>query len=483
MSSVNKQSLREEFDTMKAQFEHLCAEGKMGPDSRALFQAMLMLFELLMAVFMEKRTIKNNRNSSKPSSQTSKDETASVQLGGKSKGMVQNNARSGNSRTVETVKIAEVCVCETCGEDLSKTRCVGHERRTKIDIIFEKVVSHVDAEIKQCPACQARTKGCFPADMPGPLQYGAGIKSYVINLLISQMVSLKRVQQSIKTLIGQMIAEATLLKYVLQLHCSLERWEHSAIEQIMAMPAMHVDETSLRVDKKNYWIHVCSAGEITMKFLHSKRGREAIEAIGVIPRYGGVVIHDCWASYLAYDHCGHGLCGSHLLRELTFIVDANGYTWADNMKRLLRETCVVVAKRKSKKLTSREYANLQKRYRNILTRGEKELPPIPSRHKGKRGRIAKTDAHNLWERLKEYETAVLLFAKLPHVSFTNNRAERDLRMSKVKQKVSGCFRTVILAEAYCRISSYLQTMANKGYNPLIAIQMVLSGQIYDQRGE
>jgi hypothetical protein len=102
-----------------------------------------------------------------------------------------------------------------------------------------------------------------------------------------------------------------------------------------------------------------------------------------------------------------------------------------------RETCVLVAKRKNKKLTPKEYANLRKRYRNIFTRGEKELPAIPSRQNGKRGRIAKTDAHNLWERLKEYETAVLLFAKLPHVSFTNNRAERDLRMSKVKQKVSG----------------------------------------------
>jgi transposase len=480
MPSVNKQSLREEFDILKSQFERLSDEGKMGSDSRALFQAMLMLFELLMAVFMEKHTTKNSSNSSKPSSQTSKDETAAIHAGSKGKGKLQNNLHSGNNRTVETVQISVVNECEICGEDLSKTPRIGYERRTKIDIIFEKVVSHTDAEIKKCPKCKAQTKGCFPADMLGPLQYGSGIKSYVINLLIAQMISLKRVQQSIKTLIGQMISEATILKYVLQLHHCLERWEQSAIEQILAMPAMHVDETSLRVDKKNYWVHVCSAGDITLKFLHPKRGSEAIEAIGVIPRYGGVVIHDCWASYLAYDHCDHGLCGAHLLRELTFIGDANGYAWAANMKRLLRETCVVVAKRKSKKLTPKEYANLQKHYRNILSRGEKELPPIPPKKNGKRGRIAKTDAHNLWERLKEYETPVLLFAKLPHVSFTNNRAERDLRMSKVKQKVSGCFRTSMLAEAYCRISSYLQTMANMGYNPLVAIQMALSGQIYDQ---
>ena len=147
------------------------------------------------------------------------------------------------------------------------------------------------------------------------------------------------------------------------------------------------------------------------------------------------------------------------------------------MKRLLQETCKTVSGRKRKKLTVTEYQRLQKRYRNILTRGEKEWPVIPEKPNGQRGKMAKSDAHNLWERLKKHEQAVLLFAKDANVSFTNNRAERDLRMSKVKQKVSGCFRSPDYAQAYCRISSYLQTMANKGVNPLIAIQMALSGKV------
>jgi transposase len=304
----------------------------------------------------------------------------------------------------------------------------------------------------------------------------------VLNLLIAQMISLKRIQQMIHTLIGLAISQATILKYVLQLHAALERWERSAVEHLLTQPVMHVDETSIRVDKKNHWIHVYSAGEITLKFVHPKRGLEAMTDIGIIPRYEGVIIHDCWASYLSYDHCGHGLCGSHLLRELTFIVDANGYAWAKNMKRLLQQTCKTVSRRKRKSLSPRQYAALQKNYRNILTRGERELPPIPARQNGKRGRVAKSDAHNLWERLKNNEAAVLLFAKDPNVPFTNNRAERDLRMSKVKQKVSGCFRNPLVAAAYCRISSYLQTMANKGVNPLVAIHMVLSGQIYSEGG-
>jgi transposase len=482
MASLNKASLREELDTLKGRFERLCAEGKMGEESRTLFQAMLMLFELLMAVFMEKHTTKNSRNSSLPSSQTNKDEST-PQAGAKAKGQGYNNTRSGNTRTVETVEVAPVNVCESCGEDLSDTPCAKHERRTRIDIVFEKVISHVDAEIKVCPHCQGQSKGAFPADMSGPLQYGPGIKAYVLNLVVAQMLSLKRVQQSIKTLIDLAISEATILKYVMQLHQALAVWEDAAIDQILSRPTLHVDETSLRVDRKNHWIHVYSAGDVTLKFLHAKRGREAIEAINIIPRYGGTIIHDCWASYLAYAHCDHGLCGSHLLRELTFIVEANAYRWAANVKRLLQQTCFLVSKRPSKCLSQSEYKNLRKRYRNILTRGEKELPPIPPRQNGKRGRVAKSDAHNLWERLKRHEEAVLLFAKLPHVPFTNNRAERDLRMSKVKQKVSGCFRTRQYAEAYCRISSYLQTMANRGYNPLVAIQMALSGQLCAEGGE
>jgi transposase len=483
VASVNQQSLREEFDALKGCFEQLVADGKMAGESRALVEALLLLLQLLIAVFMEKHTPKTSANSSRPSSRTTKDETAISRSGTHGTGKTLDQARCANTRTIKTVQISKVSFCEQCAEDLRKIPCRGHERRTQIDIVFEKVVVHVDAEVKRCPNCRTQTRAPFPEAFFGALQYGAGIKAYVLNLLIAQMLSLKRAQQSIQTLIGLLISEATILKYVLQLHQALERWEREAIEQLLAMPAMHVDETSLRVDRKNHWIHVCSAGDITLKFLHPKRGQEAMDDGGVIPRYGGVIIHDCWASYLAYEHCGHGLCGAHLLRELTFIVDAEGYAWAANMKRLLQATCARVSQRKRKRLNHREYANLQKRYRNILTRGEKELPPIPPKQNGKRGTIAKSDAHNLWERLKDYETAVLLFAKESYVAFTNNRAERDLRMSKVKQKVSGCFRKPRYAQAYCRISSYLQTMANHGYNPLVAIQRALSGELYAAKGE
>ena len=476
MASLDKTSVRTEVSRLKTDFENLCAEGKITSESKALMLSMFMIVELILSIFLEKTTKKDNKNSSIPSSQTEKDESSLGHQGNNGKGKNENDTRAKNTRVRENVSISTVSFCDICAEDLTDVPCTHHERRTKIDIVFEKVVEHVDAEVKQCPACEATVKGKFPADMHGPLQYGDGLKAFVINLLVCQMVALNRVQKLVKSMIGEIISEATLLKFVLRLYQALEAWELDAIEQILKAPAINVDETSLRVDKKNHWLHVYSAGDITLKFLHRKRGKAAIEAIDIIPRYGGKIIHDCWASYLSYLHCGHGLCGSHLLRELTFIFEANGYAWARNMKRLLQETCIKVSKSEEKKLADKDLVNLQKRYRNILTRGAKELPVIPPKPSGKRGKLAKSDAHNLLERLQTHEASVLLFAKDPHVSFTNNRAERDLRMAKVKQKVSGCFRTEVYAKAYCRISSYLQTMANKGYNPLIAIQMALAGE-------
>ena len=483
MATVNKASLRSEFDALKARFESLCAAGKMSPESRALVDALLMLFELLMAVFMERHTPKSPANSGLPPSQSPDDATARTRPGAKGKGPASNEARAANTRTRTYVTELRVDSCARCGEDLTDTAATAHERRTLIDIVFEKVVRHADADIKHCPRCHAETRARFPAELPGPLQYGPGVKAYVVHLLVAQMLSLKRVAHSMHALIGQLLSEATLLGYVAQLHRALAQWEHHAIERLLAQPAMHVDETSLRVDRKNHWIHVYSAGALTVKRLHPKRGCEAIEAIGILPRYGGVAIHDCWASYLSYAHCDHALCGAHLLRELAFIIDAHDYTWAKRMKRLLLNACHAVAKRKAKRLSDDAYKALQKRYRTILTQGERELPPIPPRQKGQRGRVAKSDAHNLWERLKKHESAVLRFAKHPDVAFTNNRAERDLRMSKVKQKVSGCFRTRKYAEAYCRISSYLQSMANQGYNPLVAIQIALAGRAVDNLPE
>lgn len=476
MAQVDRQSLREEVERCRGEFSELLSQNKISPEVAVLVKSLLTLVSFLVSIFLEKIATKTSKNSSRPSSQTAKDESTPVKPGSHKKDRQENDVLFSNARTKKTVATVTVNVCERCETDLSGQPAVGHEERTLIDIMFEKVVHTIRAEIKKCPQCGRECKGHFPPEMPGPLQYGAGVIAYVLNLLIAQMVALGRIQKLVKSLIGVMLSQATILKYALTLHRSLQEWEQLCIAQVLEHEAINTDETSLRVNKKNQWVHVISAGDITLKFLHPKRGKEAIEDIGIIPRYGGVIVHDCWSSYLSYEHLEHALCGSHLLRELTFVVETNGYHWAKNLKRLLQRTCAIVSRRKSKKLTSKEYRRLLRHYRNILTRGQQELPALPEKPNGRRGKIAKSDAHNLWERFQKYEAAVLLFAAKSYVPFTNNRAERDLRMGKVKQKVSGCFRNEACAKAYCRISSYLQTMANKGYNPLIAIQIALKGK-------
>jgi len=293
MASLDKTSVRTEVNRLKSDFEKLCIDGKITAESKALMLSMFMIVELILSIFLERTTKKDNKNSSIPSSQTSKDDSSLDQLGRKGKGKKENDALAKNTRVNESVTIAAVGSCNVCGEDLSSVASSQIERRTKIDIIFEKVVEHVDAEIKQCPTCAAIVKGQFPAGMHGSLQYGDGLKAFVINLAVCQMVALNRIQKLLAAIIDEVIAESTLLKFILRLHEALAPWEAWAIEQILASSAINVDETSLRVDKKNHWIHVYAAGDITLKFLHRKRGKEAIEAINIIPRYLGNIIHDC----------------------------------------------------------------------------------------------------------------------------------------------------------------------------------------------
>jgi len=476
MATLDKQSVREEFDKIKSGFDEQVKAGKVTSEVATLVNTLIMLFSIVLSIFLEKKTKKTSANSGIPPSQTGKDETTPSKNKTNGKGHHETTTMAENTRTIESVTTTSVESCDKCGKDLSKVAVIDTERRTRIDIIFEKTVEHVDAEIKNCPGCHGFIKGVFPADMAGPLQYGNGIKAYVVQLLVTQMLSLNRAVKMLAALIGQTLSEATLLSYIMRLHTALESWEVQAKQDLLKASCIHSDETSCRLDKKNYWIHVYSAGDITLKYLHAKRGKEAMESIDIIPKYGGVIVHDCWSSYLSYKHCLHALCGSHLLRELTFIIDAHGYRWAKQMKRLLQRACKMVTHADEKCLDIQGYEKLQRIYKKILTRAEKEMPPVLSKPYGRRGRVAKSDAHNLWERLQQYEDSVLMFAKLSHVPFTNNRAERDLRMGKVKQKVSGCFRTEVYAQAYCRISSYLQSMQNQGINPLVAVGMALNNR-------
>ena len=480
MATVNRTSLRDALEELKARSAalHEAPEPELA-EYRALVADQNALLELIATVLLEKLTPRSSRNSSIPPSQTDGDGDPTSRSRNREK-REEVPESPASTRTREEHHVHEAHACKHCGEKLTGTEAAGHERRTRIDVVFEKVVEHHDAEIRHCPHCHGETRAAFPDDLHGPRQYGVGIRVFAVHQLM-QMVPLRRTVRSLSAMIGEKLSEATLPGFLTRVHEALAGWEARARQYLLAMPAMHVDETSLRVEKKKPWIHACSAGEITLRFLHGKRGREAIDDIGLIPEYRNVIIHDCHAPYLSYDHCSHGLCGAHLLRDITFIIDAVNPRWARRMKKLLRDYARRVAKSEECILTDREFRVLRQQYRTILTQAitQHELPPVPPRTKGQRGPVAKPASVTLWQRLKTREADILRFAHDPAVAFTNNRAERDLRMAKVKQKVSGCFRNAAYAKVYCRISSYLQSMAYSGYSPFQAIHIALAGHAAD----
>jgi len=221
VASVNTSSIREEIAKVEQEIERLSRAGKVSDETRMLFNTLLMIANMLVAIFIEKSTRKNSKNSSLPPSQIGTDESAKPARG-QSKRRSEKDEPFDNSRAVETCDTDEVTRCDHCCENLSKVSVMDVERRTRIDIIFEKRIEHIDAQIKRCPLCQQITKAAFPSNLAGPVQYGPGIKAYVLNLLITQMVSLSRIQKLLKTLIGRAISEATLVKYIPQLHQALE---------------------------------------------------------------------------------------------------------------------------------------------------------------------------------------------------------------------------------------------------------------------
>ena len=438
---------------------------------------MMLVIDIVVAVLLEKKTRKNSSNSGLPPSRNNGSNGNRNKASDKSRD--KKGSQLENTRKVETSETVSASSCSSCGTNLKNSQVKETESRKKIDIVYEITEHTVVSQSRECPSCGLVNKGKFPKGMDGKVQYGIGIKASILNFLMVQMISLERVSEHFKGLLGCLISQSVMLKYVLQFSDILEDWEKRTIQKIMQVPTIYCDETSLRVDKKNHWIHSYSSGDITLKFLHEKRGKEAIDKIGIIPDYGGNIVHDCWASYFSYDKVRHGLCGAHILRELKYTEDSMNYKWATNLKKLLSDTAKEVAENsKTGVLTEKKYKRLQSRYRNILTRGKNELPPFPEKS-GKKGRTKHTDSQNLWLRLSEHEGSILLFAKDKDVDFTNNRAERDLRDAKLKQKVSGTFRKVDYAKAFVRISSYVKSMRYQGYSSLEAIMLALQGNIPD----
>jgi transposase len=382
------------------------------------------------------------------------------------------------SATPDQVIVHAVERCQHCQRDLREVESLQVERRQVLDLPPKRVVviEH-QAQHKCCPRCQQISSAPFPQDVPAPVQYGAALGAVGVYLVHQQLLPYERACEVIEDLLGPSMSVGTLQGLVQRCAAKLEPVEQQIKAALSRAEVLHQDETGLYVAGQRQWMHVSATEHLTHYAVHRKRGKEALDAIGILADFAGVSVHDGWRSYWQF-LCQHALCNVHLLRELTFLEEELRQAWAAEMKELLLDIKAAVEQARAEGRTSLhplEVADWKARYQALLTQGYQANPPDPPPEVAKKGRRKQSAARNLLDRLCKHQEAVLAFLDNFAVPFDNSLAERDLRMVKVQQKISGCFRSPAGAVAFCRIRGYLSTLRKQGLAVLTALEQVLVG--------
>jgi transposase len=368
--------------------------------------------------------------------------------------------------------------CEHCQQDLSQASLARRERVQVFDLPSVGLqVTEYQVEVKACPSCQAETRAQLPDGLTvASAQYGPNVKTLAVYLACVQLLPLARVCQILADLFGTTFSQASVLAACQQSASALS-WVLERIKTaLQSSRVIHNDETGFRVNNKRWWLHVACTCWLTLYLAHPKRGKKATEAMGILPQFAGTSVHDSLASYLHYQ-CLHALCVVHYLRELTFIFEQFEQRWANEMKALLLSIKAAVQRAREQGMTSLPQASTQdfeQRYRELVQTGLAANPP-PHKPPGKRGAPKKSEALNLLIRLQQYQDLILRFMQDFAVPFDNNQAESDLRMMKLRQKISGCFRTEAGVTIFCDLRSYLSTMHKQGVHLLTALRSAMVG--------
>ncbi len=373
-----------------------------------------------------------------------------------------------------------VTACTGCGASLAAVPADAVVARQVFDVPpLELLVSEHQAEVKCCPRCGQANQGCFPAEASNVVQYGPRLKGMMVYLMEGQLLPSQRICELLSDLMGVRVSEGTLYSTREQCFERLEPIEQEIGQAIQAAEVVHFDETGLRVNQRLWWLHVAATDGLTYYFVHPRRGQAAIDEMAILPKFEGKAIHDGWQSYQRYD-CEHFLCNAHHLRELQYILEHFGQCWAFQMSVLLVSLHSQVEALKAEgisALSSEHLTAFAARYDAILDQGFDQNPMSPpDQHQPKkRGRAKRSPPRNLLERLRSHKASVLGFMHDFTVPFDNNQAERDLRMMKLKQKISGCFRSEEGARQFCRIRGYLSSLRKQGHNVLDALIELFSG--------
>lgn len=371
--------------------------------------------------------------------------------------------------------------CHQCHQCLHDEPALAVERRQVIDLPTQRaVVIEHQSQSKWCSHCQHISQAPFPHDLHAPVQYSNAMGALAVYLVEYQLLPYERSCALLEDVFGQTMSVGTLKTLIQRCAKHLEPVETLISEALGVQPVIHQDETGCHVGTKRWWVHVNCTSQLTWYVVHAQRGAQALQDMGLLARFAGVSVHDGWKSYQQFS-CGHGLCNVHHLRELTFLQEECQQAWAGQMKMLLLEMKAHVHDARTSglsQLPSSLYRSLRARYATLLHQGYQSQPPETGANASapKRGRPKQSPARNMLDRLSQQEEAVLAFLYDFAVPFDNSQAERDIRMIKLQQKVSGCFRSVLGAQAFCRIRSYLSTLRKQDQQLLPALEATLKGQ-------
>lgn len=422
---------------------------------------------------LEARLNQNSRNSSRPPSMDGFIKPKSQRKKGERSVGGQNGHTGHTLEMVENpdeIIVHKVTVCKECGASLEEEPLIGIERRQIHEIPPLKiVVTEHRSEHKKCPHCKCNNRAGFPADVQYPVQYGRYLKAIVVYLCVFQLIPYDRIRELFSDLFGHFISKATLVKAVASCNNELAGVEDSIREQLKGGPVLHVDETGFRVNGIRHWRHVASTGLLTWYGYHKKRGSTATDDMQILPAFKGTMVHDFWKSYFRYG-CRHALCNAHLIRELTGISETYGHEWSSQMNELLHDIkkAVDTVRVCSSSLTNQQITEFELRYSQIIATGIRENPvPVCSGTPVKRGRKKQSKSKNLLDRCQLHQREILAFMYDFAIPFENNQAERDIRMVKLQQKISGTFRSDEGAAWFCRIRGYISTVKKNG-EPVLA---------------
>jgi len=353
----------------------------------------------------------------------------------------------------------------------------GFEARQVIDFEMTCIVTEYRAQVLQDERGQ-RFVAPFPEGVSSPVQYGKSVKAHTVYLSQFQLLPYDRIRDQCQEEMGLPISVGSLYNFnqeACQRLATFEDWVKARLSQALCA---HADETGINIGGQRHWLHNLSSPTLTLYMPHAKRGSEAMDDMGVLPHFSGTLCHDHWKPYYRYTGCTHALCNAHHLRELERAWEQDGQKWAKAMQTLLLDIKDAVDQAGGVLLPQAD-AYWRERYRALLAEAESECPPPAPPKPGTRGRPKRSKARNLLERLAEFENDTLRFMTDPQVPFTNNQGENDLRMTKVQQKISGCFRSMDGAKAFCRIRSYLSTCRKNGVTPTHALTLLFQGKMPD----